>query len=172
MERVGTQAIFLAAICGDELVRDHVGVLEAVGPGLDRPAEEVVLGLELTGVDGDEPFLGVSLRHGGQDFLPGKGAEDLDQVGPRLELGPDAPAEAVRPVHLHRRPVGVALGPVAARAGDALAGDDGTRADEQALLEGLAGHDPDVLIGHAVADCCDPVHEAGAEQVGRPGRPR
>ena len=119
-------------------------------------------------MDGDEPLLGVGLRHGGQDLLPGEGAEDLDQVGPRLELGPDAPTETVRPVDLHRGPAGVALGPVPARAGDALAGDDGARADEQALLEGLAGHDPDVLIGHAVADRGDPVHEAGAEQVGRP----
>ena len=54
---------------GDEIVGDHVGVLEAVGPGLDRPAEEVVLGLELAGVDGDEPLLGVGFFHGGQDLF-------------------------------------------------------------------------------------------------------
>jgi hypothetical protein len=140
-------------------------MFETVRPRLDGPTQEIILGFELAGMDRHESLVGMRFLDRGDDFLPGEGTENFDQVGAGLELGPDSLPESVRSVHFHHDAFRIAFRAVPAGAGDPLPGDDRPRSDEDAGVKSLPGHDPDILEGGDVTNRRDAVHEAVAQKI-------
>jgi hypothetical protein len=139
-------------------------MFETVSPRFDRPAEEIVLGFEEAGMDGDELLMEVRFLDGGEDLLSGIGAEDLDKVRSGLELGPDGHAEPVRAIHFHD-PADAAFRAVAARGGNSSPANDGSRAVENARGERLPGRDIHIIVSADIADGRYSDHETSVEKV-------